>query len=95
MNTIQQGLTNDKFFSLLHLPARKTQGKKSLVDYFQSHVVNLEEYLNRLRSKALKKEASKTIKETQKKERLKKQAKRVGSSLIVIERFAHRELEKQ
>ncbi len=55
--------------------------------------MTLEGHLNRLQSKALEKEASKIIKEAQRKERLKKQANRVGSSLIVIERVVHRELE--
>ncbi len=79
ISTIQQGLANDNLFFLLHLPTKKTQGRESLVDYSQSHVMTLKEYLNRLQSKALEKEASRIIKEAQRKERLKKQAKRVGN----------------
>jgi hypothetical protein len=60
--TIQQGLANDNLFFLLHMLARKTQGRKSLVDYSQNHVVTLEEYLNKLRSKALEKGTLKIIK---------------------------------
>jgi hypothetical protein len=32
-----------------HLLARKTHGKKSLIDYSQNHVVTLEEYLGIIR----------------------------------------------
>jgi hypothetical protein len=28
---------------LFHLPTRKTQGRESLVDYFESHVMTLED----------------------------------------------------
>jgi hypothetical protein len=56
MNIIQQGLANGNLFTLFHLPTRKTQGRESLVDYFESHVMTLEEYLSKMPQKTLEKE---------------------------------------
>jgi len=39
--------------SLPHLPARWTNRRKTLVDYSQSHVVTLEEYLRIMQQKAM------------------------------------------
>jgi hypothetical protein len=38
-------------FSLLHLHAKQTKGKKPIGDYSQSHVVTSIEYLNILRKR--------------------------------------------
>jgi hypothetical protein len=51
------------------LPARRTNGRKLLVDYFQSYVVTLEEYLRIMRQKAIDREATKHIRESRMKER--------------------------
>lgn len=50
------------------LLARKTKGKKPLMNYIQSHVVVSNGYLNILQHKALDKEATKTIREQRSKE---------------------------
>jgi hypothetical protein len=47
-NITQQGLTIGNLFILLHFPSRKTQGRKPLVDYSQSHVVISKEYMSKL-----------------------------------------------
>jgi hypothetical protein len=57
--------------SLPHLPIRRTNGKIPLADYFQSHVVILEEYLRIMQQKAMDKEATKHIRENKRKERRK------------------------
>jgi hypothetical protein len=58
MNITQQGLANGDLFTLFHMPTRKTQGRESLIDYSQSHVVTSKEYLRRMRQKTLEKEAT-------------------------------------
>jgi len=68
-NTTQQVLTNGNLLFLPHLLAKKTHGREPLVDYFQSHVVTLKEYLSIMWQKALEKEGAKIIKEVQRKER--------------------------
>jgi len=50
-------------FSLLHLPTRQTKGKKSIIDYSQSHVVTFDKYLNIMRKKAMDKVITKEIRE--------------------------------
>ncbi len=95
MNITQQGLANGDLFTLLHSPTRKTQARELLVDYSQSCVVVSEEYLSRMRQKTLEKEAIETIREAQRKERLKKQDTRIDNSLTIVERVIHQELEKQ
>ncbi len=95
MNIAQQGLANGDLFTLFHLPTKKTQGRESLVDYSQSHVVTSQEYLSRMRQKTLEKEVVEIIREVQRKERLEKQARRVDNSLTIIKRVVHQELEKQ
>jgi len=55
--------------SLPHMPIRRTNAKKPLVDYFQSHVVTSKEYLRIMRQKAMVKEAIKHIKESRRKEK--------------------------
>jgi hypothetical protein len=48
MNITQQGLANGNFSILLHFLTRKTQRRKPLIDYSQSHVVISKEYMSRL-----------------------------------------------
>jgi hypothetical protein len=47
---------------LLHLPIICTEGEKTLIDYFQSHVVTSSEYLDILRKKTIKKVVVEEIK---------------------------------
>jgi hypothetical protein len=56
-------------FSLPHLPAKRTNGREPLVNYFQSHVVALEEYLRIVRQGAMDREAAKQIGKSRRKER--------------------------
>jgi hypothetical protein len=48
MNITQQGLANGNLFILFHFLARKTQRRKPLIDYSQSHVVISKEYMSRV-----------------------------------------------
>jgi len=79
---------------LPHLLARKTRGKKSLVDYSQSYVVTSSEYFKILQQKALKREASKAIKQQKRKEKEDKKAQQVVDSLIMAERTTQRLLNR-
>jgi hypothetical protein len=79
--------------SLPHLPTRRTSGKKPLVDYSQSHVVTLEEYLMIMRQKATHREAVEHhIKENIRKE---KQVRKTLTMLTAVEKLAKRKLVKQ
>lgn len=64
------------------------------MDYSQSHVVTLEEYLKLMQHKIMDKEAINQIRENWKKERQEKQAKIVFTTTIVA-RTTKRELAKQ
>ncbi len=46
--SIQEALAHHchNLLSLRHLPSRRTNGRKPLMDYSQSHVVTLEKYLS-------------------------------------------------
>jgi hypothetical protein len=78
---------------LPHLPTRRTSGKKPLVDYSQSHVVTLEEYLMIMRQKATHREAVEHhIKENIRKE---KQVRKTLTMLTAVEKLAKRKLVKQ
>jgi len=59
----------DNLLSLPHLLIRRTNGREPLMDYFQNHVVTLEEYLKIMRQKAMDREATKQIRESKRKER--------------------------
>jgi ATP:corrinoid adenosyltransferase len=72
-------------FSLPHLLARKTKGKAPLIDYSQSHVVTLDEYLDILRMKIIPKENVEEIKESKREEREKKQNRRIIDEGITID----------
>ncbi len=69
MNITQQGLANGNFSILLHFLTRKTQRRKPLIDYSQSHVVISKEYMSRLWQRALEKEGIKTIRVVWKKKK--------------------------
>jgi hypothetical protein len=55
----QEALAGNNLLSLPCLPAIRTNGKKSLVDYSQNHVVTSEEYLTIMQLKAMDKEVVK------------------------------------
>ncbi len=71
-----------------------THGQKPWVDYSQSHVVTLEEYLKHVQQKTMDKEAINQIRENWKKERREKQVIIVFTTTIVA-RTTKRELAKQ
>ncbi len=73
-------------FSLPHLPAKRINRKKTLVNYFQSHVVTLEEYLRIMQQKTM--EAAERIQESNRKERQEKQTRKTLTLLTVIEKLA-------
>ncbi len=58
--------------SLPHLLAIRTNGRETLVDYFQSCVVTSKEYLRIMRQKAMDREATKHIRESRRKEKQEK-----------------------
>jgi hypothetical protein len=68
--------------SLPHLPSRRTNGRKTVVDYSQNHVVTLEEYLRIMQQKAMDREATKWIQKNKRKERQKKQARKTFTLLM-------------
>ncbi len=90
----QEPISFANLFSLPHLLARKTRGKKSLVDYNQSYVVTSREYFRILQQKALKREAAKAIKQQKRKKKEDKKAQQVVDSLIMAERTTQRLLNK-
>ncbi len=47
--------------SLPHLPARNTNGRERLIDYLQSHVMNLKKYLTIMWQKVMDGEVIKLI----------------------------------
>jgi len=71
---------------LPHLPARRINRRKTLVDYSQSHVVTLEEYLRIMQQKAM--EAAERIQENKRKERQEKQTRKTLTLLTVTEKLA-------
>jgi hypothetical protein len=77
--------------SLPHLFVRRTNGREPLMDYFQSHVVTLEEYLRIMQQKAMDKEVVKQIRKSRRKE---KKVKKVLTMLVVVEKLVERELVK-
>jgi hypothetical protein len=58
------------------------------VDYSQSHVVTLEEYLRIMQQKPMDREAANHIRENKRKEKQEKQSKKALIVLIAIERLA-------
>lgn len=82
-------------FSLLHLPTRQTNGKKSLVDYSQSHVVTFDKYLNIMWKKAMDKAIAKEIIEDKWKEREERKLKRVIDMGSTMDRTIQKIVEKQ
>jgi len=81
-------------FSLLHLPTRQTNGKKSL-DYSQSHVVTFDKYLNILWKMAMDKAIVKEIIEDKWKEREERKLKRVIDMGSTMDRTIQKIVEKQ
>jgi hypothetical protein len=75
---LAQGCHN--LMSLPHLPTQKTNGRKPLVDYSQSHVVNSKEYSRIMRQKEMDKEVTKHIKKRKGKKTSKKNIYRVDCS---------------
>jgi len=73
---------------LPHLPARRTNGRKTLVNYSQRHVVTLEKYLRIMQQKAMDREVAKWIQKTKRKERQEKQARKTFTLLTATEKLA-------
>jgi hypothetical protein len=67
--------------SLPHLLERHTKGKKSLIDYSQSHFVINFEYLNILRRKTMEKVLVEEIRTCKRKEKQDKRATKMGSTI--------------
>jgi hypothetical protein len=67
--------------SLPHLLKRDTKGKKSLIDYSQSHFVISFEYLNILRRKKMEKVLAEEIRTCKRKEKEDKQTTKMGSTI--------------
>jgi hypothetical protein len=67
------------------------------MDYFQNHVVTLEEYLKIMRQKAMDREATKQIRESKRKERFLKikKSRKTLIMLIASKKLAKKELIKQ
>jgi hypothetical protein len=65
----QEALPSSNLLSLPHLPAKRTNGREPLVDYSQSHVVILEEYLTIIQQKVLDREVAQLIRETRRKKK--------------------------
>jgi hypothetical protein len=92
----QEALVGNNLLSLLpHLLARRTNGRKPLIDYSQSHVVTLKYYLTIMWQMAMNREAIKLIRETRRKEKQDKQAKNATTSMTTAEWVAEGELTRQ
>jgi len=66
---------------LPHLLERHTKGKKSLIDYSQSHFVINFEYLNILRRKTMEKVLVEEIRTCKRKEKEDKRTTKMGSTI--------------
>jgi hypothetical protein len=81
--------------SLPHLLARRIGQREPLVDYSQSHVVTLKEYLTIMCQKAMNREAIKLIRETKRKEKQDKQVRKAITSMTMVEWVVEGELTRQ
>jgi hypothetical protein len=55
-------LAKSNLFSLSHLFTRRTNNRELLVNYFQSHVVISNQYMNIMQQEVIQKDATKIIK---------------------------------
>jgi hypothetical protein len=68
--------------SLPHLHTKQTNGKEPLANYYKSHVVTFDQYIN---IKAMDKAIVKKIKEVKQKERKEKRSRKVIEMVIRVE----------
>jgi hypothetical protein len=86
------GLAN--LLSLPRLLTRKRECKKPLVDYYNSHMVTLDQYLAMLKHKAMDKEVVDKVKELKTKKKEERRSRKVEGTFTQAERTFQRRIEK-
>jgi len=77
-NLTQEFMKVHNLLLLPHLPARHTNGKEPLIDYFQSHFAISFEYLDILRRKTMEKVVAEEVRVGKIKDKEDRQVKRVA-----------------
>jgi hypothetical protein len=81
--------------SLPHLLTRRTNVREPSIDYSHNHVVTSKECLIVMQQKAMDREVAEHIKETRRKEKQDKQAKKAITSMIIAKWVFEKELTRQ